>query len=130
MGINIKSRPVELGYELRCCRPVAYDLTLCTLLGMGVKKLFDQGQTGCIVSTSPRADIQPVFLSDIEDKTTGKIPPRLVDIHSELAQLVFSDLHVIRAADYKAASKYLDNPEEYDFFKILKWEEIDSLRPA
>lgn len=130
VGINIKSRPVELGYELRCCRPVAYDLTLCTLLGMGVKKLFDQGQTGCIVSTSPRADIQPVFLSDIEDKTTGKIPPRLVDIHSELAQLVFSDLHVIRAADYKAASKYLDNPEEYDFFKILKWEEIDSLRPA
>ncbi len=130
LDINIKSRPVELGYELRCCRPVAYDLTLCTLLGMGVKKLFDQGQTGCIVSTSPRADIQPVFLSDIEDKTTGKIPPRLVDIHSELAQLVFSDLHVIRTADYEAASKYLDNPEEYDFFKILEWEEIDSLRPA
>lgn len=130
VGINIKSRPVELGYELRCCRPVAYDLTLCTLLGMGVKKLFDQGQTGCIVSTSPRADIQPVFLSDIEDKETGKIPPRLVDIHSELAQLVFSDLHVIRTVDYEAASKYVDNPEEYDFFKILEWEEIDSLRPA
>lgn len=130
VGVNIKSRPVELGYELRCCRPVAYDLTLCTLLGMGVKKLFDQGQTGCIVSTSPRADIQPVFLADIEDKATGKIPPRLVDIDSELAQLVFSDLHVIRTADYEAASAYVDNPAEYDFFKILQWEEIDSLRPA
>jgi len=38
LGIQIKSRPVELGYELRCCRPIGFDLTLCTLLGIGVKK--------------------------------------------------------------------------------------------
>ena len=35
LGIDIKSRPVELGYELRCCRPIGFDLTLCTLLGLG-----------------------------------------------------------------------------------------------
>jgi 6-phosphofructokinase 1 len=129
LGIDIKSRPVELGYELRCCRPVAYDLTLCTLLGMGVKKLFDQGLKGCIVSTSADADIRPLFLKDIEDPATGKIPPRLVDLTSELAQMVFSDLHVIRSGDYEAAKKYLAHPEEYDFFKILNWDEIDPLRP-
>ena len=49
LGISIKSRPVELGYELRCHRPVAFDLTLCTILGMGVKKLYEQGMKGCIV---------------------------------------------------------------------------------
>ena len=129
LGIDIKSRPVELGYELRCSRPVAYDLTLCTLLGMGVKKLYDQGLRGCIVSTSADSDIRPLFLADIEDKATGKIPPRLVDIRSELAQMVFSDLHVIRSADYEAASQYLDDPAAYDFFKILEWDEIDPLRP-
>ena len=42
LGIDIKSRPVEIGYELRCCKPIAFDLTLCTLLGIGVKKLFDE----------------------------------------------------------------------------------------
>ena len=129
IGIKIKSRPVEMGYELRCCRPVAYDLTLCTLLGMGVKKLFDQGITGCIVSTSSRADIQPVYLSDIEDET-GKIPPRLVDINSELARMVFADLHILSEPDYEEAKKYVDNPEAFDFFKILNWEyDPTMLRP-
>jgi 6-phosphofructokinase 1 len=33
IGLKIKSRPVELGYELRCCNPIAFDLTLCTLVG-------------------------------------------------------------------------------------------------
>ena len=52
INLDIKSRPVEIGYELRCSNPIAFDLTLCTLLGIGVKKLFDQGSTGCIVSAN------------------------------------------------------------------------------
>ncbi|MGE5316758.1 MAG: 6-phosphofructokinase, partial [Chloroflexota bacterium] len=43
LKINIKSRPVELGYELRCVKPIAFDMLYCALLGMGVKVLFDQG---------------------------------------------------------------------------------------
>merc|ERR1711991_1215912 len=38
LGLNIKCRPVELGYELRCVRPIAFDLMYCSLLGIGVKK--------------------------------------------------------------------------------------------
>ncbi|MDX2286022.1 MAG: 6-phosphofructokinase [Bacteroidia bacterium] len=130
LGIDIKSRPVELGYELRCCSPVAYDLTLCTLLGMGVRKLYRMGLSGCIVSTTSKADIQPVFLKDIEDEH-GKIPPRPVDINSEIARMVFSDLHVLTPADYEKARKYVSDPEAYDFYKILNWEFDPSLlRPA
>ena len=130
LGIDIKSRPVEMGYELRCCRPVAYDLTLCTLLGMGVKKLFDQGVSGAIVSTSSKANIQPIYLADIEDEN-GKIPPRLVDINSEIARMVFADLHVLNKLDYEQARRFVPNPEEFDFYKILNWEFDPSLlRPA
>ena len=32
-----------MGYELRCCRPVAYDLNYATRLGLGVYKLFKAG---------------------------------------------------------------------------------------
>ena len=53
LGIKVKSRPVELGYELRCVQPAAYDLLYCGLLGYGVKKLFDEGRTGCMVTASP-----------------------------------------------------------------------------
>ena len=121
LGIDIKSRPVELGYELRCCRPVAFDLTLCTILGMGVKKLYEQGLKGCIVSTTRMADIVPIFMKDIEDET-GKIPPRLVDINTEFARLVLSDLHVLNKNDYEKASKYLLNPHAFDFYKLMNWE--------
>lgn len=120
LGIGIKSRPVEMGYELRCCRPVAFDLTLCTVLGMGVKKLYEHGLKGCIVSTTREAEIVPIFLKDIEDES-GKIPPRLVNVNTEFARLVLSDLHVLNETDYEKAKEYLPNPEEYDFYKILDW---------
>ena len=120
LGIEIKSRPVEIGYELRCCNPIAFDLTLCTLLGIGVKKLFDEGITGCIVSANSRGDITPLYLKDFEDEN-GKVTPRLVDIESDMAQLFINNLIYIKESDYKEAKKYLENPIEYDFKKILNW---------
>ncbi|MFT7237772.1 MAG: 6-phosphofructokinase [Cyclobacteriaceae bacterium] len=120
LGISIKSRPVEIGYELRCCRPIGYDLTLCTLLGIGVKKLFDEGISGCIVTTNSRGDIAPMYLSDMEDEN-GKIPPRLVDMDSQLTKLSFENLQYLTPDDYEEAKKYLSDPEDYDFNKILNW---------
>ncbi|MGJ8736354.1 6-phosphofructokinase [Zobellia laminariae] len=118
LGINIKSRPVELGYELRCCRPIGFDLTLCTLLGLGVKKLFDQGISGCIVTANSRGEVTPLFLEDIQG-ADGKIAPRLVNIDSEFAKLFFQNMHYIQESDYEAAKAYLPDPERYDFNKIL-----------
>ncbi|WP_297692879.1 6-phosphofructokinase [uncultured Eudoraea sp.] len=118
LGINVKSRPVELGYELRCCRPIGFDLTLCTLLGLGVKKLFDKGLSGCMVTANSRGEISPLFLSEIQDED-GKIPPRLVDINSEFANLCFQNLDYLSEDDYAAAKKYLNNPAKYDFKRIL-----------
>ena len=120
LGLEIKSRPVEIGYELRCCNPIAFDLTLCTLLGIGVKKLFDEGITGCIVSANSKGDIQPLFLKDFEDEN-GKVQPRLVDIESDMAQLFIKNLIYIRERDYEEAKKYVVNPEDYDVKKILNW---------
>lgn len=129
LDIQINSRPVEMGYELRCHRPVAYDLTLCTILGMGVKKLFDQGHKGCIVSTTRTAEIKPIFLKDIEDKD-GIIQPRLVNINSEFSQLVLSDMHVLTEPDYKKAKKWVSIPETYDFYRILNWDPSDAMLRA
>ncbi|NNE77922.1 MAG: 6-phosphofructokinase, partial [Pricia sp.] len=118
LGITIKSRPVELGYELRCCRPIGFDLTLCTLLGLGVKKMFDEGISGCIVTANSKGEVTPLFLTDLQDKD-GKIAPRLVEIDSEFARLCFQNLHYLEEADYDNAQVYLKNPGEYDFNKIL-----------
>jgi len=128
LGLKVKSRPVELGYELRCARPIAFDLTLCTMLGMGVRKLFREGHSGCIVCADNEGNITPLFLKDIEDPKTGKIPPRLIDIHNDYTQMVLNDLHCLTPVDYEQAKEYVDIPEEYDFYRVLNWEYDPELR--
>lgn len=121
LGIDVKSRPVEMGYELRCIQPIAWDLLYCSLLGIGVKKLYDQGLTGCMVTSDPTGDIFPLFLKDVEDKF-GKVKTRMVTMDSQKARMVFEDsIQYITEDDYHEARKYLKNPEEYDFKKILNW---------
>ena len=121
LGISVKSRPVEIGYGIRCVQPNGYDLTYCSLLGYGVKKLFMQGVTGAMVTTNPKGEIIPLYLKDVEDEN-GKIKPRLVNLNGPKAELIFNEgLQYITPEDYEAAKQYLPNPEEYDFKKILNW---------
>lgn len=121
LKINIKSRPVELGYELRCVQPIAFDMLYCALLGMGVKRLFDQGLTGCMVVSGPNGDIFPIFLKDVEDEH-GKVQPRLVNMAGQKAKMVYEDgVQYLCEEDYEAAHKYVSDPENYDMKKILRW---------
>ncbi|MCC8173947.1 MAG: 6-phosphofructokinase, partial [Odoribacter sp.] len=84
-------RPVEMGYSLRCVDPSNFDLTYCTTLGIGVKKLYEQGFSGCMVSADVHQNILPIFLKDVEDEN-GKIKTRLVNINREETQNVFSEM--------------------------------------
>ena len=121
LGLSVKSRPNEIGYELRCVRPIAYDLSYASILGMGVMKLYQEGATGCMVTQTPEGDVMPLYLKDVEDEN-GKVKPRLVNMESAKNKLVFENsLNYITKNDYKAAKKYLAEPEEYDFKKILNW---------
>ncbi len=123
LRITVKSRPEEIGYELRCCRPIAYDLSYATRLGLGVFELYSRGETGCMTTLDREGKISPLYLKDVEDEN-GKVKPRLVNVDSEKVQLIFRhNLHYITKEDYRAAKKYVKNPEEYDFLKILKWDE-------
>ena len=123
LKIKVKSRPVEIGYEVRCQTPVAYDLVYCSLLGMGTYKLFSEGKTGCMVYANPAGEISPLYLKDLQDPETGKIPPRLVDINSDKFTMVIKNiLNYLTPEDYEAAKKYIANPEAYDFYKILEWD--------
>ena len=121
LEINVKSRPVELGYELRCVQPSAYDLLYCGLLGYGVKKLYDEGRTACMVTVTPAGKVTPLYLEDVEDEY-GKIHPRLVNMDGAKAKLVFEHgLQFIEPGDYEEAKAYLDDPKQYDFREILNW---------
>ena len=120
LGLNVKSRPNEMGYELRCCRPVAYDLNYATQLGLGVFKLYSEGKSGCMVTLDKNNEIVPLYLKDVSDEK-GKVIPRLVNINSSRFKLTVTNFHYITPEDYDAARKFVKNPEEFDFMKIMNW---------
>ncbi len=123
IGLKVKSRPVEIGYDVRCQDPVAYDVTYCTELAMGVYQLFSEGKTGCMVYVDSYGNVSPLYLADLQDPTTGKIPPRVVDINSGTAQNYYNYIaHYVTPEDYEAVKDLgIENPEAYDFKKILEW---------
>lgn len=122
INLKVKSRPVEIGYEVRCQTPIAFDLVYCSQLGMGVYKLFKAGITGCMVYVDTAGHVSQLYLKDLQDPTSGKIPPRLVDIKGDkFTSVIDHILNYITPADYAAAKQYVANPEEYDFKKILNW---------
>ena len=59
---------------------------------MGVYKLFSEGKTGCMVYISQDGFESPLYLKDLQDPATGKIPPRLVNIDSDKIQQVIDNL--------------------------------------
>ncbi|MFI3298558.1 MAG: 6-phosphofructokinase [Rikenellaceae bacterium] len=122
LNIKVKSRPVEIGYEVRCQTPCAYDLEYCSLLGMGVYELYSNGSTGCMVYVDTTGDVKPLYLNELQDKDTGKIPPRLVDVDSLKIRMTIDNIfNALSEDDYTQARAYVENPEEYDFKKILEW---------
>ena len=123
IGLKVKSRPVEIGYDVRCQDPVAYDLTYCTELAMGVYQLYSEGKTGCMVYVDAYGNVSPLYLADLQDPKTGKIPPRVVDINAGTAQNYYKYIaHYVTEADYEAVKALgIENPEAYDFHKVLNW---------
>jgi len=126
LGLKVKSRPVEIGYDVRCVTPCSFDISYCSQMAWGVWSLFHKGETGCMVHIDDEGKGAPLYLKDLQDPETGKINPRLVDIEGAKVQSVVKYcLQYITPADYKAASKYVKNPEEFDFYKILNWDGSD-----
>ena len=121
IGIKIKTRPVEIGYDVRCQDPIAYELTYCSELAMGVYELYKKGETGCMVYVDAFGNPSPLYLHDLQN-AEGKIPPRRVDMNSGIAKNYYAHIcHYITPADYEAARKYVPDPESFDFKKILGW---------
>ncbi|HBX53016.1 MAG: 6-phosphofructokinase [Bacteroidetes bacterium RIFOXYA12_FULL_35_11] len=121
LNLKFRSRPEEVGYELRCVSPIAYDLKYCTNLGNGVKVLFDRGETQCIVVSTANDEVLPLYMKDISNEQ-GIIKPRLVNVQSERFLVTLGSFEYITERDYAAAKKYFANPEEYDLKNILKIE--------
>jgi 6-phosphofructokinase 1 len=68
----------NVGYELRCGSPVAFDRIYTQQLGCGVIDALIEGSNGIMI-TRQHDDLVPVNFEDIIDPETGKTKIRMVD---------------------------------------------------
>ncbi len=72
----------DIGYELRCARPLPFDIEYTRTLGYGAVRYLLGGGSGALIAiTSGR--VTPIRLEELIDPETGRIRIRTVDVKSE-----------------------------------------------
>jgi len=100
-ALHIKATVVkkEIGYELRCAKPVAFDVEYARTLGYGAVRYLMNGGSGAMIALRG-GKVTPVALQDMLDPATGRIRVRQVDTSTEA---------------YEVGRKYMIRLEKGDF---------------
>jgi ATP-dependent phosphofructokinase / diphosphate-dependent phosphofructokinase len=82
LGLEVTVLTKDIGYELRCAKPVPFDLDYTRTLGYGAVRYLLSGESGSLIALSG-GRLHPVRLDELLDPATGRIRTRLVDVHAE-----------------------------------------------
>lgn len=88
----------DIGYELRCAKPVPFDVEYTRTLGYGAVRYLLQGGSGALIALSG-GRVNPVTLEELLDPTTGRIRIRLVDVTTESYEVARKYMIRLEAAD-------------------------------
>lgn len=81
MGLNLRINDQEIGYELRCVDPCAFDIDYTRNLGFGAVDYLESGGTNAMI-TIQGDQIVPMKFDELKDPETGKTRVRMVDTNS------------------------------------------------
>lgn len=101
LGLKMTVVAKDIGYELRCAKPLAFDVEYTRTLGYGAIRYLLSGGSGAMV-TLRGGKVSPVTLQEMLDPETGRIRVRLVDTKTEA---------------YEVGRKYMIRLEPEDFEK-------------
>ena len=107
----------DIGYELRCAKPVPFDVDYTRTLGYGAVRYLVDGGSGALIALEG-GHVRPISLEDLLDPATGRIRTRQVDLTTEA---------------YRVARDYMVYLEPSDFTDAAKLEVLaaqTNLRPA
>lgn len=81
-NVNVGFTEKNLGYELRCAPPNAFDREYTRDLGYGAVKFLLNGGSGALITVQGSVMV-PMSFDELKDPKTGKTKVRHVDIESE-----------------------------------------------
>ncbi len=110
LGIKISVVDKEIGYELRCTAPIAYDIDYARNLGYEAMQFLFRGDSGALI-TIQNNEAVPLRFEDIKDPETGKTKVRKVNINSVHYKIARGFMMRIEEGD-------LDDPVIANAFKM------------
>ncbi|GAC1657233.1 MAG: diphosphate--fructose-6-phosphate 1-phosphotransferase [Vulcanimicrobiaceae bacterium] len=99
IGVGTTVVTKDIGYELRCAKPVPFDVEYTRTLGYGAVRYLLSGGSGALIALSG-GRVVPVNLDELLDPQTGRVRIRMVDVTTE---------------SYEVARKYMIRLEPADF---------------
>jgi len=102
-GVDVTIVAKELGYELRCAPPGAYDIQYSRSLGYWATRFLVEGGSNAMV-TIQAGRLVPVPFGRMLDGKTGKVRVRYVDVDSEM-------YHTLAAYMIRLKPEDFDNPD-------------------
>ncbi len=99
IGVEATIVTKDIGYELRCAKPVPFDVEYTRTLGYGAVRYLLEGGSGALIALSG-GRVVPVTLAELQDPRTKRVRVRMVDITTE---------------SYRVARNYMTRLEREDF---------------
>ena len=115
IGIKISIVDKEIGYELRCTAPIAYDIDYARSLGYEAMQFLLRGDSGALITIQDNKAV-PMRFEDIKDPETGKTAVRRVNINSvqyKIARSCMMRLEKPDLDDPAVANGFRMEPEEF-----------------
>ena len=99
LGIGATVVAKDIGYELRCAKPLPFDAEYTRTLGYGAVRYLLSGGSGALIAIAG-GRVTPVEFTQLVDPATGRVRVRLVDVNTE---------------SYEVARSYMTRLEPRDF---------------
>jgi 6-phosphofructokinase len=96
------STPVtkDIGYELRCAPPIPFDSELARDLGFGAVRFLLHGGSGGLINIHEKR-LTPIPMSQMIDRSTGKITVRYVDTDTESYEVALEYMIRLKPGDFQ-----------------------------
>ncbi len=117
IGVDSIVHTKDIGYELRCAKPVPFDVDYTRTLGFGAVRYLVAGGSGALIALAG-GNVHPMNLEDLLDPHTGRIRTRQVDLTTEAYRV---------ARDYMVR---LEPPDFADESRLALLAAQTNLRPA
>ncbi len=104
IGVDSDLHAKDIGYELRCAKPVPFDVDYTRTLGFGAVRYLVKGGSGALIALES-GRIRPLDLADLVDPQTGRIRTRQVDRSTEAYRVARDYMVYLEPADFTDGEK-------------------------